>query len=597
MPPLKLLSFSLPAGGIGQPAQMYRYTSQLLALARCTPTSAVALPTILQEVTTPLRWQAWERALRTHPDREFAHYIVEGISQGFRVGFNDSCRPSLRSCSRNTASAYEHPDVVSVYLEGERAHGRIKGPIFIAAHASSFGIIPKRSQPGKWRLILNLSSPRGGSVNDGISHELCSFSYISVADIASVVLSLGRGSLLAKTDVKHAYRQIPVHPDDRTLLGMRWHGQLFCDATLPFGLRSAPMIFSAVADALEWVVKGMGATHIFHYVDDFVIVGPPGSPKCASDLELLLQSCADLGVVVAEEKTEGPATYLTVLGIEIDTVAMELRLPQDKLSRLSEALRSWRGRRSGKRRDLESLVGLLQHASQVVQHGRIFLRRLYNLLAQTNDFRPHYTLHLNAEAQADLEWWSTFLLTWNGTSILRPLRVSDPEVEVWTDASGGWGCGALWLTHWIQIKWGTLEISTANIVAKQLLPIVLAAALWGSRWRGSTVCYHCDNMAVVEVINRHSAKETLLCHLLRSLFFISARLDFDVVALHTPGVANVAADAISRNKIHTFRSQVPRADPLPSPVPPELVRGLSSPSPSWRSQDWSAWLNSILARL
>ena len=142
-------------------------------------------------------------------------------------------------------------------------------------------------------------------MNDGISRERCSFSYVSVAEIASVVLRLGRGSLLAKTDVKHAYRQIPVHTDDRWLLGMPWNGNLFCDATLPFGLRSAPISFSAVADAL---VKARGTSNVFHYVDDFVIVGPPGSNKCGSDLGLLMQTCADLGVIIAEDKTEVPST-------------------------------------------------------------------------------------------------------------------------------------------------------------------------------------------------------------------------------------------------------------------------------------------------
>ena len=216
-----------------------------------------------------------------------------------------------------------------------------------------------------------------------------------------------------------------MHPEDRPLLGMKWDGQLFCDKTLPFGLRSAPIIFSAVADALEWIVKEKGATHIFHYVDDFVIVGPPGSAKCGNDL--LVKTCSDLGVLVAEDKTEGPATCLTVLGVEIDTLAMELRLPQGKLDRLNGVLAEWRGKRSGKRRDLESLVGLLQHASQVVRPGRIFLRRLYNLLAQTGSFKPHFSVRLNAEAQADVEWWSTFLAAWNGTSILRLVWRSLPS--------------------------------------------------------------------------------------------------------------------------------------------------------------------------
>ena len=62
-------------------------------------------------------------------------------------------------------------------------------------------------------------------------------------------------------------------------------------------------------------MKEKGATHVFHYVDDFVIVGPPGSTKCGNDLELLMETCSDLGVLVAEDKTEGPATCLTVLGV------------------------------------------------------------------------------------------------------------------------------------------------------------------------------------------------------------------------------------------------------------------------------------------
>ena len=73
--------------------------------------------------------------------------------------------------------------------------------------------IPKR-ELRKWRLILNLSLPRGKSVNDGISKEWCSLSYLSVDDVVTRVLALGRGTLLAKFDLKAAYRNVPIHPDD-----------------------------------------------------------------------------------------------------------------------------------------------------------------------------------------------------------------------------------------------------------------------------------------------------------------------------------------------------------------------------------------------
>ena len=80
---------------------------------------------------------------------------------------------------------------------------------------------------------------------------------------------------MAKFDLKSAYRQVPVHPDDRWLLDMEWRGQLFVDTALPFGLRWAPAIFNAVAKALAHMIWQKGVVELDHYLDDFSIVGPP----------------------------------------------------------------------------------------------------------------------------------------------------------------------------------------------------------------------------------------------------------------------------------------------------------------------------------
>ena len=92
---------------------------------------------------------------------------------------------------------------------------------------------------------MDLSSPTDASINYGIQKDLCSLSYTSVDVVAEIILALGRGALIAKMDIKQAYRMVPVHPEDCRLLGMRWDGKVFVDKTLPFGLRSAPLIFSA----------------------------------------------------------------------------------------------------------------------------------------------------------------------------------------------------------------------------------------------------------------------------------------------------------------------------------------------------------------
>jgi len=122
-------------------------------------------------------------------------------------------------------------------------------------HFSPSEVIPKKNRPGKCRLIVDLSAPDGLSVNDAINKEWCSLSYVSVDDVVKCTLQKGRGALLAKLDIKQAYRNIHMHPEDRMLLGMKWRGREFVDKVLPFGLRSVPMIFTWKVCFIMWMIS------------------------------------------------------------------------------------------------------------------------------------------------------------------------------------------------------------------------------------------------------------------------------------------------------------------------------------------------------
>ena len=395
------------------------YLQELLELERCVPPVGRKVGKALSHVNTLLRPAQWEEALVGHPDREFAAYVIRGLREGFRVGYKYGSH-ALTPASRNMQSARQNRQVVEEYLGKEVAEGQVVGPLIPTSVAgvqvSPLRVIPKSHQPGKWRLIVDLSAPEGHSVNDGIDRKLCSLTYVSVDEVAAVVQKLGRGTQLAKMDVQAAYWNVPVHLDDRLLLGMKQEGQLFVDTALPFGLRSAPKIFTAVADALQWVVRSRGVRYTAHYLDDFIVVGAPGSDECAKGLDLLLDACRELGVPIAEHKVEGPVTRITFLGIEIDMVAMELRLLQDKLQCLAALVSDWRSRRSCRRQELESLIGHLSHACKVVRPGRRFLRGMIELLAVVR--KCHHHVHLNTAFRADLEWWHAFLTPWNGVSVL-----------------------------------------------------------------------------------------------------------------------------------------------------------------------------------
>ena len=566
----------------------------LLKLEANSPAVLPHLPTRALEIVTLLRVEAWHSHLHHFPDKRFSRFILRGLREGFRIGF-ESLHP-YRSSNRNLKSAHEHPTAVQTYLDREASLRRIFPLTQEEARAeqriqiSPFGVIPKRGKPVKWRLIIDLLSPTGRSVNDGVTQELCSISYTSVDEAVKLVQRLGRGTLLAKMDLKEAYRAIPVHPADRPLLSVQWQGTIFVDGALPFGLRSAPKLFSALADGLLWIFLQGGVQQAIHYLDDFLFLGPPSSQVCTESLHTALRLCEALGVLVAPEKTEGPASVITFLGIEIDTVAGELRLPAEKLQNLQQILLSWMQssrpsapKSTGTKRELLSLIGLLHHASKVVQPGRAFIRNLINASTTVSSLDHHVSLR--ADPRADVAWWNTFLSVWNGVSLMHP---ANTDTTIISDASGSWGCGAICDGRWFQLAWPG-EWKDIHISPKELVPIVLAVALWGPLWAGKKIGCRCDNMAVVYAVNKGAARNPQLTRLLRVLGFLCGVHSISLTAQHIAGVRNVAADALSRNQLSVFFASCPQAVPIPSGVPlclQELVldQSLRWTSPSWKQR-------------
>ena len=429
-------------------------------------------------------------------------------------------------------------------VRGGRLYGPPPSHLLSLVHTSPIGLVPKGHQTNRWRMIVDLSFPAGNSINDGIPEGLSSVQYASVDDAVNIIQQLGRDTLLAKLDIKDAYRIVPVHPADYHLLGISWEGSTYVDRALPFGLRSAPKIFYALADFMAWVLHCYGVENQLHYLDDFLFMSAPGAQSRVCVLDRVLQIFHTMGIPVAADKTDGPSTQLVFLGILIDTHTFKLRLPAEKLSHLQLLLQSWLGKRSCTRRELESLLGFLSHAGTVITQGCPFLRDLFSLLSL--DRASHHYIRPNQGARADLLWWKMFLQDWNGSSFF---PVPTPSIEVISDASGTYGCGGFALAHgWFQLEWPE-EWHAVHITVKELVPVVIAAAVWGHRWRRNHICFRSDSMAVVNLLRKRTSKHNLLMHLLRCLVFYAAFFRFQFTALHVPGILNTAADALSRNII------------------------------------------------
>ena len=531
-------------------------------------------------VITPLKAPAWSIYLQTHPDQELVQFFLKGITQGFRIGFNYHSQ-QLKSSKKNLEGALSHPDVVQHYLRTEVNMGRLIGPLDnaykLVTHISRFGVIPKSHQPNKWRLIVDLSHPVGLSVNDSIPKNLSSIVYITIDTAIQEILWLGKGTMLAKIDVKSAFRLMPVHPMDRHLLGMSWTDGIYIDTCLPFGLRSAPKLFNIMADLLAWILKQQGVSEVLHYLDDFLTIGPSSSHTCQQNLDIIKEICLQLGVPLAMEKVEGPTTSLCFLGINIDTEKMEARLPDDKLDRIRRLVHTWLRKRKARKREILSLVGLLQHATKIVRSGRTFVSRMYATAAKLK--KMHYFTRLNRDFRSDLAWWHVFIHSWNGLSLLRCVSTVSLAFTVYTDVSGFWGCGACCGAQWLQWQWPQ-EWFPMSIMAKELVPIVFSCAVWGPQLSGRTILFRCDNSSVVAAVNKGTAKESIVMHLLRCLWFFTAFYDISLLCEHIAGKQNDLADHISRNHLQAFLCLNPQAT-FPTPIPPPLHQLLVSPSIDW----------------
>lgn len=147
-----------------------------------------------------------------------------------------------------------------------------------------------------------------------------------------------------------------------------------------FGVRSAPCIFTCLADLVVWIAtRNYAVTFLMHFVDDFHTLGLPGSLVCQHNLGRSIHCFSKLGISLQLR----PSTCVTILGKELDSENLQARLPKDKFESL---------KRFCKWKDLDFLIGHLQHAGKVVPQGQSFLSRMINLLCAVR--RYHHLIHL-----------------------------------------------------------------------------------------------------------------------------------------------------------------------------------------------------------
>lgn len=274
-------------------------------------------------------------ALADYPDKEAAFKLLHGLEYGFKLNYSG---PRIPFIMHTRDILGEKAIIAEQKILKEISLGRIAGPFvappFPTLRTSPISVIPKKSG-SEFRLIHNLSFPHDQSVNDFIDREYCSVKYSSIDDAVKMIHILGRGSLLAKCDVKSAFRLLRLAPSEFDLMGFKFRGQYYFDKCLPMGASVSCALFESFSTALHWYVQRISENdNILHYLDDFLIGGDAEFNSCEDTLHTFKQTCKSWGVPLAEDKTVLPTKVITFLGVEFDTENMVMRLPSEKLTEL-----------------------------------------------------------------------------------------------------------------------------------------------------------------------------------------------------------------------------------------------------------------------
>ena len=503
-----------------------------------------------------------------HQDEK--HALLQGLTQGFRLCYSG---PDRTRVSANHKSARDDIATLKMKIQKELDAGRVAGPFdkppLPNFQVSPLGLVPKKV-PGEFRVIHDLSYPKGDSINSTVSKEYATIHYQPFDDLISVIKLLGSGTLVAKTDIESAFRLIPIHPHDYNLLGFVVDGKFYYDRCLPMGSSVSCRTFELFSNALHWILENKcQVAYVWHLLDDFVVCGPPDSPACTESLKCVLDLAESLGVPINHSKTVAPTPCLTVVGIEVDTDSMQLRLPEDKLLHARDLCKQFRVKRKVTLRQLQSLIGFLNFACNVVVPGRAFLRRLIDLTKGVSS--KHFHIRLTRESRRDIDAWLVFLQNFNGVSmLLSDVWLSSDKVRLYTDSAMSAGYAAVYGRRWFNGSWPE-GWQGYHITVLELYPIVAAVCVWGHLLANHCVLFMCDNMSVVEIINKQSSKDQHVMSLMRRFVIETMKYNILFKCKHVPGKSNIVADHLSRFQVAQARESQPQLNATPVQLPEYIL--------------------------
>jgi hypothetical protein len=382
--------------------------------------------------------------------------------------------------------------------------------------------------------------------------------HFHMEDMRTIRPLIRQGDWLTKIDLKDAYLHVPIHPADRRFLAFHWKGRSYQFRVLPFGLATAPWIFTRLMKIVTHRLRTQGM-RLASYLDDVCLISS-SREAALREGELVTKTIQEFGFLVNWKKSTVmfPSQVQEFLGTIIDTKSMTLSVSKKKLQKVSYEARSLSRRKDQpiSAKKLASFIGLAQSIRLAVQPTMIFTRFLLRDL-QRATFRRNWDRaiipSLSPEALGELEWWEKEVWGWNSSPVLE----STPTEVLTTDASEtGWG--ATWRDKTLQGWWAPEEAQNSSNW-RELKAIELALRTLAPELRETSLLIQTDNTTAMSNVRRQGGSTTIsLLQTAKAIWKIALENKIRLVASYLPGILNVAADRASRRRHHRDDYQVSR---------------------------------------
>ncbi len=387
----------------------------------------------------------------------------------------------------------------------------------------------KKGGGGEQRPVVNLKP-----LNRDIPYE-----HFKMEGIHMLKDLLKKGDYLVKIDLKDAYLTVPIWHKHQKYLRFLWKDNMWEFACLPFGLASAPRVFTKLLKPVVAVLRQMGL-RIIIYLDDILIMSK------SYDLALTHASTAlnlleGLGFVVNYEKScLEPSQIIEFLGFEINSQTLTILLPRDKIRKIRKKCLDLLDNPNTSVRELSKFLGLLTSSIQAIFPAPLHYRNLQfaknQALRQSQSYET--IVHLSYQAVQEIQWWRDHLIAWNGRAILRqPIQLTietDASTKGWGAHCQGISTGGRWSPEEKELHINCLEFLAGSFAVKTF-----------AKGMGKVhILLLMDSVSAVSYINKLGGTHSFVLNSLAHDLWTWCHVN--LTAQHIPGVTNTLADWESR---------------------------------------------------